>query len=136
MTAERVPGEVLLAVTDTGAGIPLQDQKRVFGKFERGSTKSERHVGVGLGLSLVKSLIELHGGQVELHSTSGSGTQVVCRLPDLAEPLDADAGRAFADVPNLLLTPHVAGVTEESNRRVSRVTAENVARCLRDTRAC
>lgn len=90
VTAERVPGEVLLAVTDTGAGIPLQDQKRVFGKFERGSTKSERHVGVGLGLSLVKSLIELHGGQVELHSTSGSGTQVVCRLPDLAEPLDAD----------------------------------------------
>ena len=90
LTAERVPGEVLLAVTDTGAGIPLQDQKRVFGKFERGGAKSERHVGVGLGLSLVKSLIELHGGQVELHSTSGSGTQVVCRLPDLAEPLEAE----------------------------------------------
>ena len=46
------------------------------------------------------------------------------------EPLDAEAGRRFAGVPNLLLTPHIAGVTEESNRRVSLVTADNVARVL------
>ncbi len=46
------------------------------------------------------------------------------------EPLDAEAGRRFAGVPNLLLTPHIAGVTEESNRRVSLVTAENVLRVL------
>ncbi len=46
------------------------------------------------------------------------------------EPLDAEAGRRFAGVPNLLLTPHIAGVTEESNKRVSLVTAENVARVL------
>ena len=83
LSAARLPGEVLLSVSDTGAGIPMQDQKRVFGKFERGRTKAERHVGVGLGLSLVKSLIELHGGRVELHSAAGAGTQVTCRLPDL-----------------------------------------------------
>ncbi len=47
-----------------------------------------------------------------------------------AEPLDRDGGGAFADVPNLLLTPHIAGITEESNQRVSRVTAENVRRHL------
>ncbi len=46
------------------------------------------------------------------------------------EPLDAEAGRRFAGVPNLLLTPHIAGVTEESNKRVSAITAENVARVL------
>jgi len=46
------------------------------------------------------------------------------------EPLDAETGRRFAGVPNLLLTPHIAGVTEESNRRVSLVTADNVARVL------
>ncbi|WP_235830141.1 sensor histidine kinase [Algihabitans albus] len=90
LTAVRAPGEVLLSVSDTGAGIPLQDQTRVFGRFERGRTKAERHVGVGLGLSLVKSLIELHGGRVELRSTSGAGTQVTCRLPDLNEALEAD----------------------------------------------
>ena len=43
-----------------------------------------------------------------------------------AEPLDAERGRVFEDTPNLILTPHIAGVTEESNVRVSRVTAENV----------
>ena len=48
------------------------------------------------------------------------------------EPLDAAAGQAFKDIPNLLLTPHVAGITEESNQRVSRVTAENVLRHLRN----
>jgi (S)-sulfolactate dehydrogenase len=43
------------------------------------------------------------------------------------EPVDAAAGRAFAGVPNLLLTPHIAGVTVESNERVSAVTAQAVA---------
>jgi (S)-sulfolactate dehydrogenase len=46
------------------------------------------------------------------------------------EPLDAAAGAAFAGVPNLILTPHIAGVTEESNVRVSRVTAEKVLAAL------
>ena len=47
-----------------------------------------------------------------------------------AEPLGAEAGRAFRGVPNLVLTPHIAGVTEESNVRVSAVTADNVLRHL------
>ena len=46
------------------------------------------------------------------------------------EPVTADAGRLFAGVPNLFLTPHIAGVTEEGNVRVSGVTAENVRRVL------
>ena len=48
-----------------------------------------------------------------------------------AEPVDEESGARFAGVPNLILTPHIAGITEESNTRVSRVTAENVARALR-----
>ena len=47
-----------------------------------------------------------------------------------AEPLSAEAGRVFEGVPNLILTPHVAGVTEESNVRVGAVTADNVLRHL------
>ncbi len=47
-----------------------------------------------------------------------------------SEPVDAEGGRAFVDVPNLMLTPHIAGITEESNVRVSQLTAENVARHL------
>jgi (S)-sulfolactate dehydrogenase len=46
------------------------------------------------------------------------------------EPLDAAAGAPFRDLPNLILTPHIAGVTQESNVRVSRVTAQAVRRHL------
>ena len=48
-----------------------------------------------------------------------------------SEPLDASGGAVFEGVPNLLLTPHIAGITEEANQRVSRVTAENVLKYLR-----
>ena len=47
-----------------------------------------------------------------------------------SEPLDGDGGAAFADVPNLLLTPHIAGITKEANQRVSLVTAQNVLKHL------
>jgi signal transduction histidine kinase len=103
LAAVRAPGEVLLSVRDTGDGIPLQDQTRVFGKFERGTGRGgERHVGVGLGLSLVKSLVELHGGRIELSSEAGAGTEVTCRLPALSlageaedePPLDEPAPRS------------------------------------------
>jgi (S)-sulfolactate dehydrogenase len=51
------------------------------------------------------------------------------------EPLTAETGAAFAGVPNLILTPHIAGVTEESNHRLSAITAENVLRVLAQSEA-
>ena len=80
VAAERLPDGVALTVADTGVGIPVVDQTRVFEKFERGDQRS-RQSGAGLGLSLVKSLIELHGGSVSLESAPGEGTKVTCRLP-------------------------------------------------------
>jgi (S)-sulfolactate dehydrogenase len=62
----------------------------------------------------------LHSGQL-----GGAAIDVFER-----EPLTAETGAAFAGVPNLILTPHVAGLTEESNQRVSAVTVENVLRVL------
>ena len=73
-------GDVILAVSDTGIGIAAADQERVFEKFERGKPRN-REAGAGLGLSLVKSLIELHGGSVAIQSGVGEGTTVLCRLP-------------------------------------------------------
>ncbi|MGF1608073.1 MAG: ATP-binding protein [Kiloniellales bacterium] len=78
--ARRSAGEVQLSVTDTGIGIPQEEHARVFGKFERGSAQG-RQSGAGLGLSLVKSLVELHGGWVELDSVPEQGTRVICHLP-------------------------------------------------------
>ncbi|MBV8132976.1 MAG: PAS-domain containing protein [Alphaproteobacteria bacterium] len=75
--AARHEDELLLTVADTGVGISPADQARVFEKVERGVRQS----GAGLGLSLVKSLIELHGGTIVIEAASGQGTRITCRLP-------------------------------------------------------
>jgi signal transduction histidine kinase/PAS domain-containing protein len=81
---ERAEGQrerdLILAVADTGVGIAPDDHERVFEKFERGNPHT-RESGAGLGLSLVKSLIELHGGSVAIESAPGAGTTILCRLP-------------------------------------------------------
>ena len=73
-------GDLILAVADTGVGIAAADQRRVLEKFERGSPFA-RESGAGLGLSLVKSLIELHGGSLAIESEPGIGTTILCKLP-------------------------------------------------------
>lgn len=78
--AKRDGKMVCLRVTDTGIGIPGEDQARVFGKFEVIGGQA-RQSGAGLGLSLVKSLVEMHGGWVELESVEGKGTSVTCHIP-------------------------------------------------------
>jgi signal transduction histidine kinase len=75
--AERRGEDLLLSVTDTGIGVAPADQARIFTKFERGPRQS----GAGLGLSLVKKLIELHGGTVSIESAPQHGTRILCRLP-------------------------------------------------------
>jgi signal transduction histidine kinase len=87
LAARRKEGQLELEVVDNGVGIAEQDQGQAFQKFAR--VGGRRQSGSGLGLALVKSLIELHGGQVELISKPGVGTRVTCRLP--AAPGDAPA---------------------------------------------
>jgi len=94
LAAERAGETVRLSVGDTGVGIREGDQARVFDKFERGHP---RKGGPGLGLSLVKSLIELHGGRVEIASEPEAGTRIVCELPVRAPDADAaDTARRVA----------------------------------------
>jgi signal transduction histidine kinase len=80
LAARREGNEIILSVSDTGVGIAPEHQARVFEKFER-SDPASRQAGAGLGLSLVKSFVELHGGRVELESAVAHGTRVSCRLP-------------------------------------------------------
>jgi signal transduction histidine kinase len=80
LSARRDGNNVLMSVTDTGIGISPEDQNRVFHRFERVDPNA-RESGAGLGLALTKSLIELHGGTVELESEPGKGTRAVCRVP-------------------------------------------------------
>jgi signal transduction histidine kinase len=80
LEARREEPWIILSVADTGVGIPEADRERVFGKFERG-TSNARQGGAGLGLSLVKSFVELHGGRIEISGESGKGTRISCYLP-------------------------------------------------------
>jgi signal transduction histidine kinase len=80
MAAERRSDAVVFTVTDNGPGIPPEVQGRVFNWFESHSQGS-RHRGAGLGLSIVRSFVELHGGTVTLDSVVGRGTKVECSFP-------------------------------------------------------
>lgn len=78
--ARRNGSWISLWVEDTGQGIHADEQVRVFEKFETGK-QVQRYRGAGLGLSLVRSFVELHGGRVELRSRPDKGTRVTCFLP-------------------------------------------------------
>ena len=78
--AQRLQDAVVFSVTDRGIGIPPDVQDRVFDWFETHSLGSH-HRGTGLGLSLVRSFVELHGGTVSLESAVGRGTTVTCVFP-------------------------------------------------------
>ena len=80
LTAERKAGAVVFSVSDHGAGIPPEVQDKVFEWFESHSNGSD-HRGSGLGLSLVRSFVALHGGSVTLKSAPGHGTVVTCTFP-------------------------------------------------------
>jgi signal transduction histidine kinase len=72
---------VAFAVSDTGVGVPVDRQAKVFDRFES-SSQGSRHRGAGNGLAIVKSLVELHGGNVAFHSEPGRGTEVTVRFPE------------------------------------------------------
>lgn len=82
--ANMIHDELFLSVSDTGVGIPADEQARLLKKFERGSGGRQSGAGIGIGLALVKNLIELHGGRVELLSEINKGTRVSCFLPRLS----------------------------------------------------
>lgn len=77
----REQGMVAFAVEDDGIGIPKEQQSRVFDRFESRS-QTGKHRGAGLGLSIVKSLVELHNGDMRLESEDGAGTRVTVRFPE------------------------------------------------------
>jgi signal transduction histidine kinase len=80
LSAKRTDHSVVFAVTDSGPGIPPDVKDKVFDWFESHSNGS-RHRGAGLGLSLVRSFVELHGGKVRVDSIVGKGTTVTCEFP-------------------------------------------------------
>jgi signal transduction histidine kinase len=73
---------VEITIADRGAGIPAEEQGSVFDAFYRGRRAVQDQVhGTGLGLNLVKTIVEAHGGTIRVKSTPASGTEFIVRLP-------------------------------------------------------
>jgi PAS domain S-box-containing protein len=74
-----VDGEAMIRVRDHGPGIPLRDQSRIFERFERAHHGGQS--GMGLGLWIVREIIEAHGGRIDVRSALGEGSTFTVRLP-------------------------------------------------------
>jgi signal transduction histidine kinase len=73
---------VELVVSDTGIGIPAEEQGQLFSRFFRASTATQHAIpGTGLGLAISRALVEQHGGTIAVNSAAGQGTQVTVALP-------------------------------------------------------
>src|SRR5439155_8898943 len=110
----RVGDAVEVTVSDTGQGIVFDLLPYVFDRFRQGETGATRkHGGLGIGLSLVRHLVELHGGTVRAESGgSGQGASFTVSLPVSADE------RPREDRWRATMAPHVGGVASLRGRRV------------------
>lgn len=82
VSVEKQDAGALLTVSDTGIGIPPQEQERIFERFYRVDKSRSKEVGgTGLGLSIVKHAVLIHHGTIEVDSEIGKGTTITVRLP-------------------------------------------------------
>jgi signal transduction histidine kinase len=92
-----VDEHVVLEVVDSGIGIPAAEQPRLFERFFRTATATERAIpGTGLGLAIVKAIVEAHGGRISFASTPNEGTTFTIELPLRAEAESAEPAEAAA----------------------------------------
>jgi GAF domain-containing protein len=86
VTARAVNGHFNVSVTDTGPGIPVEHQARIFDHFHQvDSSNTKAKGGTGLGLAIAKQIVEMHGGRIWVESTLGKGSTFQMELPTRAE---------------------------------------------------
>lgn len=81
LLVERVDSQVVLSVCDEGPGIAKEDLKVLFQPFGRGRSADTLAEGTGMGLYVVKQIVEAHGGRIEAQSEPGHGARFETRLP-------------------------------------------------------
>ena len=139
---ERVNSHVEVCITDTGIGIKPEFLAFVFDRFRQAdSSTTRRHGGLGLGLSIVKHLVELHGGSVRVKSGGeGQGATFIVALPISVmhtQDLGHDSRAAFSDVDvSTIALPSLAGVRalvvddqEDARVLMCRLIEEHRGRC-------
>lgn len=96
VVAEQVPGYVKVAVIDDGIGIPAKDAPHIFERFYQvESHLTRKHGGMGLGLSVAKMMVEMHGGRIWVESAEGKGSIFTILFPLDSSQAEA-AGKVFA----------------------------------------
>ncbi|MGB5054213.1 MAG: GAF domain-containing sensor histidine kinase [Nitrospirales bacterium] len=94
------PGHILLTISDTGPGIPREAQASLFQPFFQAHRIPEIGTqGLGLGLSIVKQLVELHGGTISVESRPGEGATFHLRLPAVCPSTHSPSAQAFHEPP-------------------------------------
>ncbi len=114
MAVCRLPdGALQFSVQDNGPGIPPEELKQALSAFTRGRLATTKAIdGAGLGLSIVKGIMRLHGGSVEIESAVGQGTKVMCNFPP----------RRVLSGPRVALQGEI-GLESETQRRLIKITA-------------
>jgi PAS domain S-box-containing protein len=113
LSLDRLPSDddlIFIEISDTGCGIAKQDQEKVFNPFF-----TSREKGTGLGLSLVKKIISLHNGKIELESEPNRGTTFKIHLPlkPAVEPVSGESKQK--DEPEPVIFSHAINVEDRSN---------------------
>jgi signal transduction histidine kinase/CheY-like chemotaxis protein len=113
--------DLVVLVADTGVGVPAEDRERIFDSFQQGSQLSGQAEGTGLGLTLSKRILELHGGRIWVESEAGKGSTFGFAMPAVAgEPAVKSAPQADLDSGITLepaLGPRPTVVVVEDDRR-------------------
>ena len=81
--AQKADGQVVLAVTDTGKGIPADELPTIFDEYRQVKGSDKEHKGTGLGLSITKQFAELLGGTIGVESEIGKGTTFTVKVPSV-----------------------------------------------------
>jgi two-component system, chemotaxis family, sensor kinase Cph1 len=111
VSAQKLKSEIEIKIADNGIGIEPSKLSMIFGRFAQAKASSANLGGLGLGLSIVKSLVELHGGKIEAFSEGeGYGSQFTVTLPVYALAHSFEASNDFVAKSNGLASTKLAGI--------------------------
>ncbi|MEJ7590643.1 MAG: PAS domain S-box protein [Planctomycetaceae bacterium] len=121
LTVEREGNQAVIRLRDNGIGIAADQLPRIFEMFVQIDTSLERSVsGLGIGLMLVKSLVEMHDGTVEAHSAGvGQGSEFVVRLPIMVQPPESPPPAPTVSKPVTTITRRILVVDDNQDSATS-----------------